>query len=46
MGGDNSPTKTIKGIDLFVKKNTSKMTLKLIYLDEAEFKIIEISNLK
>ena len=24
MGGDNSPEKTLKGIDLFVKKNKNK----------------------
>ncbi len=37
MGGDNSPTKTIKGIDLFVKKNASKDDFKInIFGDEAK----------
>ena len=37
MGGDNSPTKTIEGIDLFVKKNTSKDDFKInIFGDETK----------
>ena len=27
MGGDNSPDKTLKGIDLFVKRNNEKKRL-------------------